>query len=196
MQLVQFNWFLDKGLLTTTADGLLEVHDERYAATVASLLDRGPGPAARRRARRDRGLLHPLDLVEARPPRGARPAHARRPDHALQPRPLRGAGRIGGRIDGRAARPGGRSSAAGLGLGEDVHRGGDHGGDVAHRGRDDDGVGRLSEVAELGDPLLGDAKLDGLAATRVLDRLGDPAQAFGGRARRPRESPGPDPRPR
>ena len=38
MQLVQFNWFLDKGLLTTNADGLLEVHDEKYAATVASLL--------------------------------------------------------------------------------------------------------------------------------------------------------------
>ncbi len=39
MQLVQFNWFLDKGLLTTTADGFLEIHDEKYAATVASLLE-------------------------------------------------------------------------------------------------------------------------------------------------------------
>lgn len=38
MQLVQFNWFLDKGLLTKSTDGFLEVHDERYAATVASLL--------------------------------------------------------------------------------------------------------------------------------------------------------------
>jgi hypothetical protein len=38
MQLVQFNWFLEKGLLTTNAEGLLEVHDEKYAATVASLL--------------------------------------------------------------------------------------------------------------------------------------------------------------
>ena len=38
MQLVQFNWFLDRGLLTTNADGQLEIHDEKYAATVASLL--------------------------------------------------------------------------------------------------------------------------------------------------------------
>jgi len=38
MQLVQFNWFLDKGLLTVDPDGLLQVHDAKYAATVASLL--------------------------------------------------------------------------------------------------------------------------------------------------------------
>jgi hypothetical protein len=38
MQLVQFNWFLDKGLLTTNADGFLTIHDEKYAATVAGLL--------------------------------------------------------------------------------------------------------------------------------------------------------------
>lgn len=38
MQQVQFNWFLDKGLLTTNADGLLELHSEKYAATVSSLL--------------------------------------------------------------------------------------------------------------------------------------------------------------
>ena len=38
MQLVQFNWFLDRGLLTTTADGFLAIHDEKYAATVAALL--------------------------------------------------------------------------------------------------------------------------------------------------------------
>lgn len=38
MQLVQFNWFLDKGLLTVDASGQLAVHDEKYAATVAGLL--------------------------------------------------------------------------------------------------------------------------------------------------------------
>ncbi len=38
MQLVQFNWFLDRGLLTATADGHLAIHDERYADAVASLL--------------------------------------------------------------------------------------------------------------------------------------------------------------
>ena len=39
MQLVQFNWFLDKGLLTVDAAGQLEMHEERYPATVASLLE-------------------------------------------------------------------------------------------------------------------------------------------------------------
>ena len=38
MQLVQFNWFLDKGLLTTNADGSLTIHDGKYAAAVAGLL--------------------------------------------------------------------------------------------------------------------------------------------------------------
>ncbi len=38
MQLVQFNWFLDRGLLTLTADGHLFVHEEKYAATVEGLL--------------------------------------------------------------------------------------------------------------------------------------------------------------
>ncbi|MEO8195368.1 MAG: NUDIX hydrolase [Thermoanaerobaculia bacterium] len=38
MQLVQFNWFLDNGLLTANASGFLEIHDEKYAATIASLL--------------------------------------------------------------------------------------------------------------------------------------------------------------
>jgi len=38
MQLVQFNWFLDQRLLTTTADGHLDIHEEKYAAAVASLL--------------------------------------------------------------------------------------------------------------------------------------------------------------
>ncbi len=40
MQLVQFNWFLDQGLLTVDASGQLVVHDEKYAATVASLLQK------------------------------------------------------------------------------------------------------------------------------------------------------------
>lgn len=38
MQLAQFNYFLDKGLLTVEGDGHLAVHAERYEATVASLL--------------------------------------------------------------------------------------------------------------------------------------------------------------
>lgn len=40
MQLVQFNWFLDQGLLTVDASGQLKVHDAKYAATVASLLQK------------------------------------------------------------------------------------------------------------------------------------------------------------
>ena len=39
MQLVQFNWFLDRGLLSATADRRLEIHDDKYAAAVASLLE-------------------------------------------------------------------------------------------------------------------------------------------------------------
>ena len=38
MQLVQFNWFLDQGLLAVDRAGRLTIHEEKYAATVASLL--------------------------------------------------------------------------------------------------------------------------------------------------------------
>ncbi|MEO7795677.1 MAG: NUDIX hydrolase [Thermoanaerobaculia bacterium] len=38
MQLVQFNWYLDKGLLTMTPDGYLEIDAAKYAETVAGLL--------------------------------------------------------------------------------------------------------------------------------------------------------------
>ena len=40
MQLVQFNWFLSTGLLTTSPDGFLEIHRERYDAAVATLLSK------------------------------------------------------------------------------------------------------------------------------------------------------------
>ena len=39
MQLAQFNWFLDRGLLTVGADGKLSVHYEKYAPTVTALLE-------------------------------------------------------------------------------------------------------------------------------------------------------------
>ena len=38
MQLAQFNWFLDRGLLALDAEGRLEVRYERYAETVAAML--------------------------------------------------------------------------------------------------------------------------------------------------------------
>jgi hypothetical protein len=40
MQLAQFNWFLDRGLLTVGADGRLSVHYEKYAPTVTALLEK------------------------------------------------------------------------------------------------------------------------------------------------------------
>jgi hypothetical protein len=39
MQLAQFNFFLDRGLLTPGADGRLRIHYERYADTVRALLE-------------------------------------------------------------------------------------------------------------------------------------------------------------
>jgi hypothetical protein len=39
MQLAQFNFFLDRGLLTAGADGRLQIHYERYADTVRALLE-------------------------------------------------------------------------------------------------------------------------------------------------------------
>lgn len=54
MELVQFNWFLDAGLLTADADARLAIHPEGYAAAVESLLRevlalqwRGDAPAAK-----------------------------------------------------------------------------------------------------------------------------------------------------
>ncbi|MEO8276872.1 MAG: NUDIX hydrolase [Thermoanaerobaculia bacterium] len=38
MQLAQFNYFLEKGLLTKTSDGHLEIHDDKYESTVTALL--------------------------------------------------------------------------------------------------------------------------------------------------------------
>lgn len=38
MQLVQFNWFLDQGLLSVDGAGRLTIHEEKYAGAVASLL--------------------------------------------------------------------------------------------------------------------------------------------------------------
>jgi hypothetical protein len=38
MQLAQLNWFLEHGLLSATDDAHLELHRERYAATVEGLL--------------------------------------------------------------------------------------------------------------------------------------------------------------
>ena len=45
------------------------------------------------------------------------------------------------------------------------------------------GVARLRELAEALDVLLGDAQLHGLEAARHVDRVGDLADAFGGRGR-------------
>src|SRR5262245_2387021 len=63
------------------------------------------------------------------------------------------------------------------------HRGRDDRADVAQVRRDDHRVAGPGELAELADVLLGDPELDRLVAARLLNRLGDLADALGRRGR-------------
>ena len=105
MQLAQFNWFLDRGLLALDAEGRLEVRYERYAETVAAMLREVLELQSVRRPARGGGVLHPLDRLERRRARAARPPSARGRGPALPPPPLRRARRLMPRGSARRDEP-------------------------------------------------------------------------------------------
>ena len=90
MQLAQFNYFLEKGLLVRrTATGRLTVHYERYPATVTSLLREVLGVQhAGDKAAAGR-VLRALGRMDARAARETGCARARCPGRAVSPRPVR-----------------------------------------------------------------------------------------------------------
>ncbi len=90
MQLAQFNYFVDKGLLVPEpGTGRLTVQYERYPATVASLLREVLGVQYRRQQGCGRLVFRAVGRMDARRARETGCARARCPGRAVSPRPVR-----------------------------------------------------------------------------------------------------------